>query len=229
VIYIGLDDTDNLESRGTGHMARELAALLGERYDVYGVTRHQLSDDPRVPRTKKNSCAALHLRDGDEVDLDALGSQVADFVREHCAEGSDPGVCVGRVVPEAVIAYARRAKVELVTQDEARALAADHGFYLRGLGGTEDGVIGALSAVALAASGDDGRFIIVGHARELEGLQPVEALLASGIVAVRDLQGNAITDGLVETGGKLRPAHRKRRPVLYIERDGDHWRAVKLD
>ena len=68
-----------------------------------------------------------------------------------------------------ITAFGRRAQTELVRQQEARQLAAEHGLFLRGLGGTEDGVIGALSAVGLGASGQDGRFILVGTMRELDG------------------------------------------------------------
>ena len=66
MLFIGLDDTDNLESRGTGHLAREIAAAIAANYPLLGVTRHQLLVDPRVPCTKNNSCAAIVLDvDGD--------------------------------------------------------------------------------------------------------------------------------------------------------------------
>ena len=61
MIYIALDDTDMLDTRGTGHLAREIAAQLAETYPLIGVTRHQLSSDPRVPCTHKNSSAVIHL------------------------------------------------------------------------------------------------------------------------------------------------------------------------
>ena len=80
---VGLDDTDVLESRGTGHLARQIAAALATEYQVLGVTRHQLLLDPRVPCTRNNSCAAIVLgenedRDGDG-NLDVLvGIAAAD-------------------------------------------------------------------------------------------------------------------------------------------------------
>jgi hypothetical protein len=60
LIYIGLDDTDNKTSRGTGRLARAIAESLAERYAVRGITRHQLLVDPRVPYTSHNSSATLH-------------------------------------------------------------------------------------------------------------------------------------------------------------------------
>ena len=70
---IGLDDTDNLESRGTGHLARFMATALAQDFQVQGVTRHQLLEDPRVPMTAKNSCAAI-LFEGESYPLDEIAS-----------------------------------------------------------------------------------------------------------------------------------------------------------
>ena len=228
MFFIGLDDTDNLESRGTGHLARGIAAALAADYIVLGVTRHQLLLDPRVRSTRNNSCAAIALDlDGDAEPADLLervrGLMLADF-----QPGSDPGLCVARTVPAPVSEFGRRVQRELVTQDEARALAAEHGLLLQGLGGDEDGVIGALAAVGLAASGEDGRYVLVGRSRELSGLQPVSALLAAGILAVQTVDGRPVTEGLVQTD-KLRPARRGGRPIAIVERANDHWLPLKLD
>ncbi len=231
MIYIGIDDTDTLETRGTGHLAREIAAALAVDYTVVGVTRHQLSDDPRVPRTHKNSCAAI-LLDGDENIGDgaiaAVTNQVKALMLAHFVTGSDPGLCVATAVPQAMTDFGHKAKQELVTQAEARTLAAAHNLTLLGLGGDEDGVIGALSAVGLAAGGSDGRYIQVAQVRDLAGLQPVAALLAAGITAVQTLDGQPVEDGLVQTD-KLRPARRNGRPVAVVEWQEDHWLPLKLD
>jgi len=61
MVFIGLDDTDTLESRGTGYLARQIAAALASDYPLLGVTRHQLLRDPRVPCTRNNSSAAIAL------------------------------------------------------------------------------------------------------------------------------------------------------------------------
>jgi hypothetical protein len=116
----------------------------------------------------------------------------------------------------------------LVRQAEARALAAAHGIALHGLGGTEDGVIGALAAVGLAACGEDGRYVQVGHIRSLAGLQPVAALLAAGVAAVQTRDGQPVTGGWVQTD-RLRPARRGGQPVAVVEWAGDHWLPLKLD
>jgi len=227
MVWIGLDDTDNAESRGTGSLARQIANDLAADFAVLGVTRHQLLEDPRVPCTKRNSCAAIHLN-SDEVDLGALVSRVREIMTSDFQPGSDPGLCVASTVPNAIIAFGRFTQVQLVTQKCARSLAADHDVRLLGLGGDEDGVIGALAAIGLAAQGDDGRYVQVGTVRELTGLQPVPALIAAGVSAVRTLDGRSVNQGLVLTD-KLRPARRDGMPVAVVQWDADHWLPLKLN
>jgi tRNA(Ile2) C34 agmatinyltransferase TiaS len=230
MIYIGLDDTDVLESRGTGHLARAIAADLQADVDVVGVTRHQLLVDPRIPYTKKNSCAAVHVDStgGDAGRVDALLERVRSFMLADFCPGSDPGLCVATAPPRAVTDFGRRAQREVVSQAEARALAAEHNIRLAGLGGDESGVIGALSAVGLAASGSDGRYVLVGRSRQMGGLQSISAVLAAGIDAVQTTDGQPVTEGLVQTD-KIRPARRDRRPILVVEWDGSCWQPLKLD
>ena len=228
MLFIGLDDTDTLESRGTGHLARQIGAALAREYPVLGIIRHQLLKDARVPCTKNNSSAAI-LLDGDgRLDPGTLLEQVKGLILEDFQPGSDPGVCVARSVPAVIREFGRRTQREMVTQAEARALAAAHGLGLLGLGGDEGGVIGALAAVGLAASGEDGRYVLVGQVRELSGQQPVAALLAAGIAAVQTVDGQLVSQGLVDTD-RLRPARRGGRPVAIVEWAGDHWVPLKLD
>jgi len=233
VIYIGIDDTDNLESRGTGRLARGIAATLSERYHLLGVTRHQLLVDPRVPYTSHNSSAAIRLSEDGDVDLAALADAVGEMMLADFQAGSDPGLCVARVILAEVSDFGRRAKVELVFQSEAHALAARAGCILRGLGGTRDGVIGALAATGLAATGNDGRFLLAGTSRDLQGMQKVSAIVAHGIAEVRSMDGGQLSgDAVVQTNGKLRPAFREGRPILFVQPSADDatvWTPVKLD
>ncbi len=230
-----MDDTDNLESRGTGRLARAVAGALGRRFAVRGVTRHQLLVDPRVPYTSHNSSAALHLDAPalSAAELVALADEVGAQMLADFQTGSDPGLCVAQDAPPALGEFGRRAKRDVVTQAEARALAAQTGCILRGLGGTQDGVIGALAAVGLAAGGEDGRFLLVGRSRELTGLLDVPAILACGIAEVRRLDtGARLEAGVIDANAKLRPALRGGRAVLYVahpEGDETRWVSVKLD
>ena len=60
---LAIDDTDNLTSRGTGFLARQLALRMAEAgiAEVKAITRHQLLVDPRIPYTSHNSSACLVL------------------------------------------------------------------------------------------------------------------------------------------------------------------------
>lgn len=228
MLLVGLDDTDNLESRGTGHLARQIAAALAVDYELLGVTRHQLLLDPRVRCTRNNSCAAIALEENGDADLDDILRQVRAMMLDDFQPGSDPGLCVARKVPGAIVDFGRRAKERLVTLPEAWSLAESYGIRLAGLGGDRSGVIGALAAVGLAATGEDGRYVMVGTCRDLTGLQPVEALIEAGVAAVETPDGGAVGKGLVQTD-KLRPARRDGRPVAVVEWAGDHWEPLKLD
>jgi tRNA(Ile2) C34 agmatinyltransferase TiaS len=228
MIFIGLDDTDTLETRGTGRLARQIAAALAADYPVLGVTRHQLLVDPRVPCTQNNSSAAIALDVDGDLDLTTLSGRIRALMLADYQPGSDPGLCVAHAVPAPIVEFGRRAQRQLVTQAEARALAAAHAIPLAGLGGDEGGVIGALAAVGLAASGEDGRYILVGGSRGLSGLQPVSALLAAGISAVQTSSGWSVTEGLVQAD-KLRPARRGGQPVAVVAWTGDYWLPLKLD
>ena len=228
LIYLGMDDTDNYESRGTGHIARQVAANLAANFTVLGVVRHQLLFDPRVPYTSHNSSASILLETVAEPDIHSIFQQVKDMMLADFQPGSDPGLCAAMVVPQVVMEFGQRAKRELVSQEEARRLAANHGILLEGLGGTEGGVIGALAAVGLAATGSDGRYVLVGKLRELSGLQSVSEILTAGVNRVETLDGQPVMDGMI-LADKLRPARRESLPVAVVQWDEDHWTPLKLD
>ncbi len=236
MIYLGIDDTDVPGTPGTNQLARRLAGALPDGFRFRLALRHQLCFDPRVPYTSKNGSASL-LLDADP------GRRAADLVpilrremEQWYQPGSDPGLCAADAVPRAVTDFGRRCQGEVVRQEDARALARAHGIYLAGLGGSEDGVIGALAAVGLLAGGDDGRVV---HAAgwpwpdPFAGPQRLEDVLRRGVDDVRDLTRDVgVTAGVVDLGRHLRPSYRRARVVLFVEPGGGDgavsWRAVKL-
>jgi len=236
-IHVGIDDTDTLETPGTNQLARRLAGALPPGFAFVVALRHQLLFDRRVPYTSKNGCASLLVRADPGRPADELLPVLAREMRDWYVPGSDPGLCVAERVPEAVREFGRRAQRELVTQEEARAVARECGLYLEGFGGTEGGVIGALAGVGLLADGDDGRVVHRAGWQwpdDFAGLQPVAAVRARGVDEVREASsGRAVDAGLVDVGKHLRPSWRGRRVVLYVE-PGEpgggraHWRALKL-
>jgi tRNA(Ile2) C34 agmatinyltransferase TiaS len=224
---IGIDDTDNTESRGTGHLARFIAETLSQDFDVHGVTRHQLLEDERVPMTAKNSCAAI-LFSGGLYPLEEMAMFARKIILDDFQPGSDPGLCVVNAVPIEVSEFGGCAQRQLLNQKQARDLATHHNIHLEGLGGTQDGVIGALAAVGLAATGNDGRYVLVGHVRELDGLLPVSEVLDAGINQVITLDGVPVTEGLIQAE-KMRPSRRDGLPVLFVELVEEKWMPLKLD
>lgn len=230
MIYIGIDDTDNPDSRGTGRLARNIAGRLAQKYSLVGVTRHQLLFDSRIPLTSHNSSAAICLQNSfSDRELETLYQSLREWIIEDYQAGSDPGLCLAAgSVPASVTEFGRQAQQQIVDQGQARQLAAQAGLWLQGLGGTEDGIIGALAAVGLAACGDDGRYLMVGKIRDISGLVDVSQVLASGVSEVRTLNGERLSDGHI-LADKLRPARRGGRPIQYVEWGSGYWMPVKLD
>lgn len=228
MIYIGIDDTDNKTSRGTGHLARLTADDLGTDYEVKGVSRHQLLFDPRIPYTAKNSSAAIHLNLLD-VDIDVLFERVKKVMLDNFEVGSDPGLVVSKAVSSDYIKFGNRAKKDILKFGEAYQLVErDNSTRLESLGGTQDGVIGALAAVGLAAGGNDGRYIRVGSVRDLEGLMSIQQVLSAGVDEIRMIDGRVVDDGII-VAEKLRPARRGSKVILFVEAGKEGWKPLKLD
>jgi hypothetical protein len=232
VIYVGIDDTDIIGSPGTNQLARAIVGALGTVSRKAIICRHQLFFDPRVPYTSQNGSASIQLPFGDVIAGPALIDAVRDVMREWFIDGSDPGLAVAAAASDEMVAFAARAKVDLVDQLEARAVASRAGCHLEGLGGTEQGVIGALAAVALAAGGNDGRVVHLDAwpwPDQFSGPQPVPAILGRGVEEIRTASGEVVTSGMVDVGKHLRPNWRNGRVVLLVDAgaEGVPWRALK--
>ncbi|MBN1262073.1 MAG: hypothetical protein JXB35_15450 [Anaerolineae bacterium] len=195
-VFIGIDDTDNHESRGTGFRARTLGQALQEAGlgALRHITRHQLLVDPRIPYTTHNSAACLTLDVADHT-IAQLAAFCSTFLAQESAPGSDAGLCIGKAtqINGPVRAFGARAKADLVKHETAHLLARREGLWLEGITGDHGGVIGALAAVGLRASGNDGRFIWALGLRELQGIQTAGWLLkTTGIEHIRTVEGSAI-------------------------------------
>ncbi|MHB8897438.1 MAG: hypothetical protein ACYC6Y_01685 [Thermoguttaceae bacterium] len=232
VIWVGIDDTDVLASRGTNQLARAIAAALAVEYRCVRIVRHQLLDDPRIPYTSHNSSASIGLEPAGRLDLPRLAGMCRELMLADFIEGSDPGLCVAGDVPAAITEFGVRCQSEVVTQADACELARRHGLWLEGLGGTCGGVIGALAAVGLAATGDDGRIVQLAQwPDDLSGVVPVCRLHERDVAVCCRASGQWIDEGLVDVGKHLRPNRRWGKNVLFVEEDsGDHRprKALKL-
>lgn len=239
-LFIGIDDTDNATSRGTGFLSRKLAHELEENNlgHVNGITRHQLYVHPEIPYTSQNSSACL-----------AVITSIAGKVREHCADflkkenaaGSDAGLCIAAAdhVHQEIKEWGKKAKDTILQMDQAFELAEEHAVYLEGFSGTRCGVIGALAAVGLRAGGNDGRFIWRKGQKELRELLPGPSRIGE-LKTLLELDAIRTIDGIIPDDGDtiyvnewVRPLLIDHQAVLLTEKekqDHDHeWKLTSKE
>lgn len=228
-LLIGIDDTDNLYTPGTGRRARLLLRELAKaRLGMpAAATRHQLLLDDRIPYTTHNSSACLALRTPDGRP-DAIRTRVIEFagrfLEQICPSDADPGLAVAiprhlTDIKDRLVDFGRRGKREVLRISQARELAAELGVHLSGHGGTQGGVIGALAAVGLHLSGNDGLFITLPGIRQLPLQATIDELRArTPIDLVRDSTHRQPAPGeLIELGDWVRPVLIDGRAVLLLE------------
>lgn len=250
-MLIGIDDTDTLESPGTGRLCQVLlaelrAAGLGRGL---GATRHQLLVDPRIPYTSHNSSACIAWNPADAGARSLIIEHCQAFLERESAPGSDPGLAVAPAGADApagddasaaaraqLAAFGRRAKTEVLELADAIAVAAACGVHVSGHGGTGGGQIGALAAVGLHLGGDDGLYLWMDGLRQLRGSAtyaqlrariPIDAALAPD-------GGEPRAQETIDLGDWVRPVRREGRVILLLEAPvsrGEHraWRVCPRD
>lgn len=222
-IYICFDDTDNEVSIGTGTLLERFASKVESRYKVKTevISRHQLYLHDDIPYTSHNSSMCLEV-EIIEADLDEIIRYGQEYLEEHGAEGSDPGLCV--VVEDErdfsrLIDYGKRAKKEIFTKKDSYKLAEELDVHLSEHGGTGGGVIGALAGVGLRMTGEDGR-IKGRYFRDRVG----QDMLAEDILAETDIEqikylgGEKIDKNLnIRIGYKMKTIWEDHQNTLLIE------------
>ncbi len=237
-VLICIDDTDNLESRGTGALASQLARELEE--NGWGksmfVTRHQLLVHPDIPYTSHNS-AMCFAADIDGTSLESVIRHAAAFLGRESAPGSDPGLCVAAVEGLAdaatLVDFGKKAKQTVLTTADARAVAQRLGVHLSGHGGSGQGVIGALAGAGLRLSGNDGR--LKGHLEipANNGVATVGEISSHpNVDEVRSLDGETVPpEEAVLLGEKVKTVLLAGKSVLLVEpnegaANGAKWRTL---
>lgn len=238
-LLIGIDDTDNLESRGTGFHARSIGAGIKDNHwgECRVITRHQLLKSPLVPFTSHNSAACIKVETS-ESKLDDIEAYCVDYLSQNSAEGSDAGLCLvwQQEAPLAIHQFGFLCKRQLVEQQRAWDLAADYDIRLHGLTGNLDGVIGALASVGLNASGSDGRMLWLEGMRErAEQTVTLGALLSqTGIDLVQSIEGQVLTEHTldIEMGAWPRAIWQGGQATLLVERNAENpdvWQVAAKD
>lgn len=220
--FVGIDDTDNEISRGTGFRARHLSSLIIEENlgTAISVTRHQLFFHPSVPYTSQNSSACIEVETDN---IKELKKFCKAYLKCESAEGSDVGLCIAEIdsIPDSVIDWGKRAKKELLTQKEAIELATEANIYLEGFLGSLDGIIGALAAVGLRQSGNDGRFIWLEgkELRDFSGIYTAKELFElSNFDEIKSKENNFVKqDEKINVDEWIRPVLTNNKITLIVE------------
>jgi tRNA(Ile2) C34 agmatinyltransferase TiaS len=228
-LYLGIDDTDNADSVGTGRLSRMLADELEAQRLVSDCenTRHQFLIDPAIPYTSHNSSACISAESVGQTTLERVARAAVEFLEDHFHEGANPGLCIAAAteVPEWFVQLGLRAQREVIELAEVRELAAQSTAFVWWGGETGQGLIGALGGVGLRSTGRDGRFIALRGIRELHGvLRAGEIVARSGVDCVESETGELLSDDtLVDTRDWVRPVPREGRRVMRVRREGDSW------
>lgn len=231
-IYVGIDDTGNAESVGTGKFARIIAGEISKKYPVFGVTRHQFYVHPDINFSLHNFGAVIHV-DTEEKHVDDIFELVKEVMQDNFNEGSNPGLAVAheiRISP-AVVAYGKDTKETVLKSEMAWGLALNSNIRLESIDGNGNGVIGAIAGLGLASTKNDGRFLQIGKIRKLKGPQPVEKLIAAGIDGIFTPDGRSVTKGTVFNEGNkpVKPCPVNGEVILFVNEEKGVLKAITRD
>ncbi len=231
IVFISIDDTDNLYQGSTGQTANGLRKLLEEQGwgQTAAVTRHQLLVHPDIPYTSHNSAMCFKAELIPEVWEDLI--MAAGRYLERCkAPGSDPGLCIVREdwvqYPSELLAFGYRAKAHIITKREAYLAAKRSRVHLSEHGGSGEGIIGALAGAGLRMSGNDGRFqgrLELKDAGEVMTVEEIKQL--SDIESVETVEGYVLPETEEVVMGEVIKTvllDHKRKLLVYRNRS-DRW------
>ncbi len=199
-ILICIDDTDQKDGPGTGHLAQALCEEIEQRRwgTCSAISRHQLFVHPDIPYTSHNSSLCFEAGIQEDRLMELIGFS-GKYLREKSAPGSDPGLCVAVVEQilnrDKLTGFGHKAKQAILTKEDAYELAGELNIHLSEHGGTGQGVVGALAGIGLRLSGNDGRFRGWYHfGREGESIGVKVLRTHRFIDAVRSETGEILTD-----------------------------------
>lgn len=222
---IAIDDTDNLESRGTGFQARQLGLNLEQMglAHLISVVRHQLFVHENIPYTSHNSSASIAINSNSEKSV--IIEYCKNFLIENAAVGSDAGLCVAEynIIDDEICEWGTNAKKIILKKEDAHKLAEKKGIYLEGFTGEKIGVIGSLAAVGLHKNGNDGRILWARNLRETTGVFNVSELeKAISVENVVDMNFNSIPeDSVINITSWTRPVMKDKKITLVVKKDNN--------
>ncbi|OEF95906.1 hypothetical protein [Desulfuribacillus alkaliarsenatis] len=232
--YVCIDDTDSIDSRGTGELAEIIARFIEEEQwgKVGKVTRHQLLVHKDIPYTSHNSAMCFPIYEVNREAKDLIIPFIENFLKNESAPGSDPGLCVAdkmQLIKEpSLIKFGNKAKIQVLTKEEAYSLAKLCNVHLSEHGGTGQGIIGAIAGVGLRLSGNDGRFKGKYILPEYTTYRVSDIIAKTGIDRIQTKDGQVVpNDGLVKVDQPIKTVLLESMETLLVqEAELDTWKIV---
>lgn len=233
-VLVGIDDTDNLYSRGTGFIVRQLATRLKDNKlaTLKCVSRHQLFVHDDIPYTSHNSSACMELLTDN---IDKLHKYCHNYLLDVAADGSDVGLCIIPFdeIPNEIVHWGLDAKKNVLNKQKAIELSDKHKIILEGLTGTYDGIIGSMAACGLRKEGNDGRILMLdSDFRSFSGIMEAKLICNNfhiqNIFDTFDSLISPDTEIFLEDGWK--PILKNGMYTLIVEKDDkSNWKSISKD
>ena len=212
-IFIGIDDTDTQTSKGTGYLSRELAKQIESNNlgKVVNITRHQLFISDKIKYTNRNNSACIEVLTSQK---DSLILFCREMVLSTTHPESQPVIVYAdaKSVAQNIIDFGCKAKTSIIKINEAIKLAEESGLVIDVLRSDKNGIIGAIAAIGLRTTGNDGRAIWV-NGYEINGLTGTymvgEVYSRTHVDAIKTIDGYKIP-----TNASINFENKRIQPVL---------------
>lgn len=221
IFYLGIDDTGKPGKSGSGETALSLGQHLQVRQlaRLVHVSAHALIPPAEIPHSSLNQAYCLTL-EGEAQQLREIDMDSRVYLMRHSAAGANPGFALApreRVI-ERVQNWGKACQMFTMERREALDLARGQGFTAAGFTGSGSGVIGALAAVGLRASGSDGWVSWLPGLPELKGVMTFsEILQISTFDYVKSLHGRTPDfRDRIQLGERVMPLLYKNRTLLLL-------------
>ncbi|PKP19372.1 MAG: hypothetical protein CVU05_11540 [Bacteroidetes bacterium HGW-Bacteroidetes-21] len=235
-LFIGIDDTDNPESKGTGYFSRCLGHQLEKEGlgKILGISRHQLYRSISIPFTSRNNATCIELKSCSTTD--ALLDFIRKFIAENATPGSETGFCIASAehFPKKAMDFGLKAQKKVVTSDQALCLASENNFHIEGITPGAHGIIGALAAIGLRATGNDGTLIWV-KGYEINDMKGIfhagEIYSQTRVDCIKTIDGFKIpVNATIEYSENIHPVIKENFVTLYVvehpQKDQCDWKVV---
>ena len=188
----------------------------------------------RLNISSNNSSKSITLEVKSREEAENALRVVTDIIRKLATHDSNAGLAllVGTPPSSEALQLAIKVKKEFVNPDEILRVASTCDIHIIKLLGNGSGIVGAFAAAVLASTGNDGRVLdipLTGIRELRDKFVSVKKLLDLGVAEVRSLGDVKLSEHEVVALRKAKPVLRGFKPVLYVERVGLGWLAVKIE